>query len=405
MATFRLILVNLVFLLVFAVVTEVAAQTCISPPAGLVSWWPEDGNANDIIGSNDGSLQNGATFQAGMVGQAFLLDGVDDYINVPDSPSLDLQTEITIESWVYINAFPDPSSPWPHINMQVLQKDGTGSFPHVYALPILDDRGDYAGCSLSGPGGATARPRQFGLELTLDNQWSGEILCTTGGGIWSNTKLQENTWYHLAATYNGSQASLYVNGQLKATYSITGKIGTSDYPLQIGHFYNRGFGGGEFNGLIDEIRIYNRGLTSSEIAAIYNAGSAGMCKAPHLVCQGFEPPMDNGPVTVKKNRVLPFKATLLKGSAPVTNLDIVAPPVIQVLYNSGIGDAIDVTDYALPAGQGTEGNQFEFDGTWWHFNLETKKYTAAGTYTVSMVSGDATEYVIDPTCTAQFVIE
>jgi hypothetical protein len=124
-----------------------------------------------------------------------------------------------------------------------------------------------------------------------------------------------------------------------------------------------------------------------------------------LACQGFEPPMDKGPVTVKKNKVLPLKATLLDGSVPVTNLDIVAPPVIQVLYNSGVGDAIDVTDDALPAGQGTDANQFEFDGTWWHFNLETKNYRAAGTYTVTMASGDETEYIVCPTCTAQFVIE
>ncbi|MDS4057754.1 MAG: hypothetical protein RKP73_04195 [Candidatus Contendobacter sp.] len=122
-------------------------------------------------------------------------------------------------------------------------------------------------------------------------------------------------------------------------------------------------------------------------------------------CPNFEPPMGNGPVTVKKNRVLPFKGTLLSDSILITNMDIIAPPVIQVLYDSGEGDATDVTNYALPVGQGTEGNQFEFDGTWWHFNMGTKGYTSPGTYTVSMVSGDLTEYVINPTCTAQFIIK
>lgn len=124
-----------------------------------------------------------------------------------------------------------------------------------------------------------------------------------------------------------------------------------------------------------------------------------------LTCTGFEPPMNNGPVTVKKAKALPLKATLLDGSILFTDLDIIAPPVIRVSYNSGVGDAIDVTDDALPAGQGTEGNQFEFDGTWWHFNLKTTNYTAPGTYTVSMVSGDVTEYIVDQPCTAQFVIE
>jgi hypothetical protein len=77
----------------------------------------------------------------------------------------------------------------------------------------------------------------------------------------------------------------------------------------------------------------------------------------------------------------------------VTDMDIVAAPVVQVLYGSGsVGEAIDVTGSALPAGQGTDGNQFEFtDDLKWQFNLKTQNYTAAGTYTISIVSGDNTE--------------
>jgi len=128
--------------------------------------------------------------------------------------------------------------------------------------------------------------------------------------------------------------------------------------------------------------------------------------APVLSCTGFEPPMDSGPVTVKKNRALPLKAQLFDADGfAVTDLDIVAPPVIQVLFDSGLGgDPVDVTGEALPAGQGTEGNQFEFGVDKWQFNLKTKNYTAAGTYTITMISGDSTEYTIE-TCTAQFVIK
>lgn len=128
--------------------------------------------------------------------------------------------------------------------------------------------------------------------------------------------------------------------------------------------------------------------------------------ALQLFCVGFEPPMDAGPVTVKKNRVLPLKAQLFESvSNPITDLDIVAPPVIQILFTSGITPAEDVTAQALSAGQGTEGNQFEFGTGKWQFNLNTKNYTAAGTYTISMVSGDESEYTIGPTCMAEFVIE
>ena len=53
----------------------VQPRSPISPPAGLVSWWPGDGNANDIVGDNHGTLENGATFATGKVNQAFSFDG------------------------------------------------------------------------------------------------------------------------------------------------------------------------------------------------------------------------------------------------------------------------------------------------------------------------------------------
>ncbi len=125
-----------------------------------------------------------------------------------------------------------------------------------------------------------------------------------------------------------------------------------------------------------------------------------------ISCVGFEPPVANGPVKVKKNRVIPFKADLFElDGTPVTDLDIVAQPVVQVLFDSGVGPATDVTDDALSAGQGTNGNEFEFNNSKWAFNLQTKNYSAAGTYTVSMVSGDGDEYIIHPACEGTFVIE
>ncbi len=127
-----------------------------------------------------------------------------------------------------------------------------------------------------------------------------------------------------------------------------------------------------------------------------------------ISCVGFEPPLASGPVTLKKNRVLPLKAQLLDGAGNiVTDSDIAALPVLQVLYDSGIrGDPVDVTNDALPAGQGTEGNQFVFtDDLKWQFNLKTRNYTAVGTYNITMVSGDDSEYMIEPMCEAGFVIE
>src|SRR5260221_659730 len=61
--------------------------TCVPPPAGIVAWWPGDGDARDIVGSLDGTTRNSVTpFATGLVGQGFRFDGVDDYVSLPDGP-------------------------------------------------------------------------------------------------------------------------------------------------------------------------------------------------------------------------------------------------------------------------------------------------------------------------------
>ena len=167
--------------------------------------------------------------------------------------------------------------------------------------------------------------------------------------------------------------------------------------------------------LISQFAIDSRALSGNELVfhVRFDGGGQAIYLATisfvlGLECAGFEAPLDDGPVTVKKNKVLPLKAELLDSDGfPVTDEDLDAQPVIQVLYDSGVGgeEPVDVTEDALPAGQGTEGNEFVFSGSKWQFNLKTKNYSAPGTYLISIVSGDEDEYVIAPTCTAEFVIE
>jgi hypothetical protein len=127
-----------------------------------------------------------------------------------------------------------------------------------------------------------------------------------------------------------------------------------------------------------------------------------------VACSGFEPPMADYPVTVKKSRALPLKAEVFDADGfALTDADLATAPVVQVWFDSGEGgDAVDVTDDVLSVGQGDEGNQFVFtEGERWQFNLSTKNYTSPGTYTVLMQSGDDSEYVIEPTCITEFVIK
>ena len=84
--------------------------TCDPTPAGLISWWAAEGNANDSFGTNNGTAVGGVSFTTGEVGQAFSFNGTTAYVDVPDSPSLQLTNQITIEAWIkLVNANGDQS--------------------------------------------------------------------------------------------------------------------------------------------------------------------------------------------------------------------------------------------------------------------------------------------------------
>lgn len=127
---------------------------------------------------------------------------------------------------------------------------------------------------------------------------------------------------------------------------------------------------------------------------------------PTFSCEGFQAPVHDKVVKVKKNRTIPFKAQLFDDTdQAIDNFFVVSSPIVQVLFDDGITSAVDVTVDALAVGAGTVGNQFEFVDGAWQYNLKTSGYSAIGTYTVSMQSGDNSEYIVSPICVGQFVIE
>jgi hypothetical protein len=120
-------------------------------------------------------------------------------------------------------------------------------------------------------------------------------------------------------------------------------------------------------------------------------------------CVGFDPPMHNPPVIVKKKRALPLKMQLYDANGEqVTDSEISVAPLLKVEFSPEIGDPVDVTDEAIAVGLGSEGNQFEYTGEKWQYNLKTSNYSAPGTYSISVVPGD--NYVINPECETSFVI-
>lgn len=127
-----------------------------------------------------------------------------------------------------------------------------------------------------------------------------------------------------------------------------------------------------------------------------------------ISCEGFAPPMSaDHPVGARKNRVLPMMMKLFNSEGLEMRADdLPAAPVIQVMHTPGSGEPdTDVTSDALAAGLGTEGNMFEYRGdAYWHFNLKVSNYSAPGEYLVTVISGDESEYTIDPACVASFLV-
>jgi hypothetical protein len=224
-------------------VTGVTLQqtNLFSPLPGIISWWRAENNALDSAGTNNGTLTNGATYAPGEVGQSFLLDGIDDYVLIPDSPSLH-PASATLEAWVLFNA--------------------TNGFRLIMGKPVGSGEFD-----------------SFALWLS-DGILNGVICDTVGGGPAISYSLQPviGTWYHLAYSYDGAtkQQILYANGVAVATGTGYQAIGYDTHPMSIGSDNDNGVEDGFFAGQIDEASIYNRALGADEIASIYNVGSAGL---------------------------------------------------------------------------------------------------------------------------------
>jgi len=228
---------------------------CIAPPAGIVSWWAGEADAFDSIGTNYGTLQNDVGFAAGKVGQAFDLNGTSQYVNVPNSASLNPTAKMSVECWLY------PRAPLNPVAAPVIKKAGEGSYQnHGYSL-------EFAGAS--------------GVIFTV---------FVDGGRGWIATApapVSTGQWSHVAGVYDGTNVSIYVNGLMLGTpVAGAGQIVASGNPLQIGHDPSNS--SRYFNGLIDEVSVYDTALSAAQIQAIHSASAAGKCQPdvpPSLLVQ------------------------------------------------------------------------------------------------------------------------
>ncbi|HKY05766.1 MAG TPA: LamG domain-containing protein, partial [Blastocatellia bacterium] len=158
--------------------TPLVDGPCVPPPAGMVSWWPGDGTAEDIQDGNDGVLLNGATATAtGEVGQAFSFDGVDDYVNVPNNPNLEPAT-ITVDFWF--------NSAAPGANAYLLAK---GAQTNQFASYSFNN---------SGTGGGLA------FDVLVNNMFV--------RSPFSSPAVFDGQWHHATGTFDGSTVRLFIDG-------------------------------------------------------------------------------------------------------------------------------------------------------------------------------------------------
>ena len=223
-------------------------------PSGLVGLWKAEGNAKDATGSNHGVLRNGTTFSAGQVGQAFTLDGIDDYVgNLGTAATFSFiqNTGIfTIEAWIKLD---DPNA--------LSERAITAS------TPTTAEKGHYFTWDNS-----TGQQR---LVLSLMKGEAGNPVIAS---ISLNQVITNSDWHHVAAVGNGTGITFYVDGTAYPGSGVMGSMptGNSTRALDIGRCPSTS-PLCQFDGQIDEAAIYDRALSASEIQAIYNAGTGGRC--------------------------------------------------------------------------------------------------------------------------------
>jgi len=206
-------------------------------PKAIVGLWLFDESsgktAKDSSGNgNDGELKNNPKWVEGKFGKALSFDGSDDYVEVPDSSTLDV-TAITLNAWVKgkANQLVDGNA--------IVFK--TGSYVFQYWAGIIN------------PG------------VFVSGQW-----C--GSGWLPAATIWDNDWHHIALTYDGSIQKFYVDGVLKGdNKDCAGNIDITNSELKIGTG-NVGF----YTGFIDEVAIFNVVLGEDDIKTIITKGLKGI---------------------------------------------------------------------------------------------------------------------------------
>lgn len=250
--------------------------------SGLKGQWKLDENsgttAADASGNNNtGTLSSGATWSTGQSGAATSLDGVNDYVQVGAQSSLVLTSAGTLSAWIY--------------------PTGAGSLA-TYGGIILNKEGEYE------------------LARFADGTIQWAFANTNPGWNWINTGYVAplNQWTHVAVTYDGGVVKTYINGTITHSYSGSGAIGDVDNSLNDFRIGGRQVTSHHFQGRIDEVRVYNRALSASEVTAMPGSTQINWLVPDHLGTPRIILDQTGNFANVKRHDYLPFGEELYGGT-------------------------------------------------------------------------------------------
>jgi hypothetical protein len=233
---------------------------CVAPPAGIVAWWPGEGNGDDVIsGYNAIMPSSGITFSNAEVGLGFVFDGSDVQMEVTNEPGLNFgpDQDFSIEVWILPLAAPGNSPP---DEMSIVDKRNAPNAYNYYGYHLYLNQG------------------QLYFQMADTAASVGGLIVQAG------PDLRDGQFHHVAVTVERDSTNggvLYVDGQPVLTFdptTYTGSLSNTDF-LHIGENTVAGYVT-PFHGIMDELSLYNRALSPDEIQSIYNAGSFGKCSGP-----------------------------------------------------------------------------------------------------------------------------
>ena len=217
-------------------VPKVASSIPRDLNVGLVAYYPFNGNANDASGNGNNGTPVGAmltTDRFGTPNSAYYFNGVDQYIQIKGSPSLSPTSAVSFCAWI------------------AHESKGTGNGGYVVKKGVYLVNGTYVIGFPDAPGSSA--------WVTLSGD-SAQIVS-------SSQEPVLNQWSHVAGVYDGASLSIYVNGELVTSKAASGMLQQNSYPLYLGGDYNNP--ASYFKGKIDDVRIYNRALSTQEIQILY----------------------------------------------------------------------------------------------------------------------------------------